>query len=545
MPNQTDNEKGNRNWLPQLVKWGRATAEGDVIAADVGERAQGVAVGKYIVQIGSLKIPMWAILLSLVFLAATVVVSVYDFTRNRSSENSQSEQMDMLFDQVSATETPTPMPKMTGSFNVAVAEFSTQGEGDGLEGAQRLVQDFANAIELNMDELGGGERKFDFRPPREIGSIPGADSVERATNARTLADKIGADIVIYGVVEVHGVRATIRPEFYINDSVNDGLVEAWEITGQYEMGSPLPVERVVNDGLRSEAADTLLARFRSLKSIIDGLAAYVIGRYEVAEERFAEATQQGTWNNREVLYVMLGNARIEQDSFQKAEDYYRQALGENDHYSRAYIGLANVLYEQARSSGSGSGYKGVDSALLDQSVQMYEEALQPHMDRPPMAEIEAKANFGLGQAHLLHALVAAEAGDNEGASDLLGQSKNAFQDVIGEYERANNQERTRLEERAAHSYARLGLIYRLTNDTAGAQAAYMKTISMLPDLERTRLDRSRYEAALGDMYAKQNDLQSAANWYKLAVSHAPPGSAESAYYQERLNTTQIAGDETN
>ncbi|MEZ4615554.1 MAG: hypothetical protein R2867_08575 [Caldilineaceae bacterium] len=93
--------------------------------------------------------------------------------------------------------------------------------------------------------------------------------------------------MIYGLVEVSGTTATLIPEFYINQSSNVGLAQAWEITGQYEMGSALPVPDVNNRRERAKVAETLQARFRALTHIIEGLAAYVGGDYADAEVEFS------------------------------------------------------------------------------------------------------------------------------------------------------------------------------------------------------------------------------------------------------------------
>ncbi len=91
----------------------------------------GVAVGKYIVQIGTLKIPLWAIVAVIVGTAVIAALSVYGVLNSRAQYKS-------IIQTVSATPTPTPMPKMEGSFNVAVAEFRVEGQDLAIEDHSRI-----------------------------------------------------------------------------------------------------------------------------------------------------------------------------------------------------------------------------------------------------------------------------------------------------------------------------------------------------------------------------------------------------------------------
>ncbi|HMN27662.1 MAG TPA: hypothetical protein PKE45_05850, partial [Caldilineaceae bacterium] len=132
--------------------------------------------------------------------------------------------------------TPTPIPPMTGDFNVAVAQFEVTGDGPGLDAAQNLALGFANSVDQVIDELIDNLGVIQILPPQVTGLITGTSINERTEQASTLAQALHADVVIYGTVAVDGDQASIQPEFYLNSSRNDGLIEADEITGQYKMG---------------------------------------------------------------------------------------------------------------------------------------------------------------------------------------------------------------------------------------------------------------------------------------------------------------------
>ena len=530
------------NWLPKFVKRSTETRQGDVIAAEVGEDARGVAVGKYILQIGTLAIPLWAVITVVVAAVAAVAFAGFNAFSTKAK-------LGQIAETVSATPTPTPRPKMEGEFNVAIAQFRVEGQGEGLDTAERLVQDFANQVEAVAGELKDALGEIEVRLPGETGSIAGEDVQARAAGARALAREIGADIVVYGVVAVDGDRATIAPEFYINDSVCDGLVEAWEITGQYEMGHALTVERLRNRDLRQQTAQQLGDRFQALASIIRGLSAFVAGNYPTAGDRFRDALAENAWDNREVLYGLLGSTSVNQGLlkedptlYAEGEGYYRQAIESNRAYARAYVGLAGVLYERARTSAGAAGFKAVDLTLLNEAIDTYERLQGPGVEQPPFADIAAKVHFGQGQAYLLKSLVLADKGEGAQASSLWEQARQAYRSVIDEYQAAGPEGQARLQERAAHAHARLGLMYRYESQFARARTEYELALEMVPKLPRVKIDQARYEAALGDIDLKESKLEDARKRYAQAAELVPAGLAEKKQYEEKVAQIQAQID---
>ncbi len=76
----SESPQNGRNWLNRLLARALHGGQGDVIAANVGEGAQNVAVGKFILQnnvrIGTLVVPVRFILV-LLAVAAAVAVGVW------------------------------------------------------------------------------------------------------------------------------------------------------------------------------------------------------------------------------------------------------------------------------------------------------------------------------------------------------------------------------------------------------------------------------------------------------------------------------------
>jgi len=102
------------------------------------------------------------------------------------------------------------------SFNIAVAEFSVQTETnsqlrkrDGLA----LASDLYRRLQANIDDLNISESfNYQLRSPEQpvqSGNTP----EERTIEAQQLAEKIGADILVYGTLSPRDNQADFLPEF--------------------------------------------------------------------------------------------------------------------------------------------------------------------------------------------------------------------------------------------------------------------------------------------------------------------------------------------
>ncbi|MEZ4735334.1 MAG: hypothetical protein R3E79_50220 [Caldilineaceae bacterium] len=412
-PDVSDNNQ-QRNWLQRILDRWHVYARGDVIAGQVGEKASNVLIGKNLIQIGSIKMPIW-----LAVLAATGVIigviSIILITRNVAAVTSfvMAPTLTPTITPIptatptpTITPTPTPAP-MTGDFNVAIAAFEVTGAGDGLLWANELVQGFANSVEQIVHELSNelGD-EIEIRFPDQVAAVTGQTDSERVSNARRVAQEIKADVVIYGVVEVNELQATIKPEFYVNELRNRELTTldtgAAELVGPYRMGLPIDVEKIDNRSSRNQAEAALRKRLDALIYIVIGLSDFAIGAYAEAETRFLQASELQAWNNPDVIYVMLGNAALQQEKLTQADEYYQQAIAANEFYTRAYIGRGSVLYGIVRRDAAlQNDFAQVDRDQLAQAIALYQRALDPTLEQPPFADVSTKANFGLGQTYFL------------------------------------------------------------------------------------------------------------------------------------------------
>lgn len=377
---------------------------------------------------------------------------------------------------------------MTGDFNVAVAQFQIVGQGKGFEDGKRLSQSFTNAMDREIQVLSDEiEQRIEVRPPSEMRIIQGTTDEERAKNAHIIAEKINADVVIYGVIHINGLAATIKPEFYVRNTEFSNVAE---ITGQYRMGSAVIIDKVDNMAQKREVGDIFAERFRALTFILYGLADYVVGNYEKAGDSFSKVLDVQAWDNPDVIYVMLGNVALRQRDWVNAEKYYSEARTVNSNYARAYIGLGSTYLALATTNVQSETYD-FNISLLDKAIEAYQLALDSQ-EQPPLSDVSIRASFGLGDTYLRKALLENEAGNIEASNHYFNLTEQVFQLVIRDYETGN----VRIQELAAHTHARLGLLYWQTQGPEMAIPEFEEAIELLPNYGQGSKDKIDYQEIL-------------------------------------------------
>jgi tetratricopeptide (TPR) repeat protein len=143
----------------------------------------------------------------------------------------------------------------------------------------------------------------------------------------------------------------------------------------------------------------------------------------------------------------------------------------NPDYARPYIGMANLNYILAlQPFDESKDLADVDQKLLDKCFTYLEKA-EDAPEKPPLAEAETKIHFSRGQCLWLKTYT----GELPDFSSAIKE----FEAVIAFYDGGNN---PRVRELAAESYARLGLIYRLTGDLPRALENYKTAVDLLADI---------------------------------------------------------------
>ena len=161
------------------------------------------------------------------------------------------------------------------------------------------------------------------------------------------------------------------------------------------------------------------------------------------------------------MHLFTGNAANRSRQAEVAQDFYLKALGVDDQYARAYIGLGHAQFAQALAGACSQDFQ-IDSELLDAALGNFIKA-EIADNKPPSADISAKSAFGKGQIYITKYY--------SGEKSAFSDSQEQFQMVIDEYIKTDNE---RIKELASEAHARLGLLARQQGDLESSAALYEK-----------------------------------------------------------------------
>lgn len=427
---------------------------------------------------------------------------------------------------------PQPPSRMSGQFNVAVAEFLIQDEegnpirsDDGIALANYLFRQ----IEVNFEALELQKiLPYEVWGPDLTGPIVGHTRSEREAAAAARAEAIGAHILVYGVLVNGGQRSELVPEFFVNQS---SFEEADEIAGQHELGTVIRVTLPFEDQIQPIENPALAGRVNALSLITLGLAYYSIDDFKNALTYFGQAADEERWvetAGKEIVHLLLGNAYIRQASRYQEPEYlteasaeYDKALEINRDYGRAKVGQASVLYLLALGDPI---QLSINPTLLDDAERLLDETIQLE-NQPESANLETKVHFYRGMITLSRHFAQLPEGE------WLATAQQEFSRVIHNFEADNS----RVEELAAHAYARLGIIAREQQDIDQA-IVYLQhaTEHASPYYE------GEYYTWLANLYAetKQWDLVEAAMDEAMAIAEANADPDSIKRYEEKLKRLQ-------
>lgn len=330
------------------------------------------------------------------------------------------------------TVAPTPLPPMPSSgFNIAVAQFTPLDEDadDALaQASQDLSQWLYRFMQRKADDLPASLAPS-LRGPDHIEPIPGADRAARAAKADEVARDLNATILIYGVVSAGADGYAVQPEFYVSEQ---GFSYGSEVTGPNRLGQAVPFSPPLGEARTLHQVNLELeVRAEALADLVRGLAHFYVADYDQAYLEFQAATQVPGWQpeeGQEVAYVMMGAAQLlaadELKAAQQAaaregraqevsaiQEQRRRALEGavaafaaaqrlNPDYARSYLGLGAASLQQATNLSPDGTVQAVDPLKLGEAEAWYAGS-RGAADQPPLANVGVKADYGLGQIHLV------------------------------------------------------------------------------------------------------------------------------------------------
>lgn len=350
-------------------------------------------------------------------------------------------------------------PRMTGDFNIAIAEFGEQSDG-GLVSTAESRQISSTLYNFLDSEFEAANFELDIQVSHRNMPI-----VEGGLDAEKLARQINADVIIYGTVFVGADDAEFSPRFYVADSV-----DVDEITGQNELAHPIRFD-LADLSFQGEVNQVLRSRASILLSFTEGLVYLNDNDLDSALAAFENAINESDdlefFPGQELLHLMIGNAYRRIGEYEIAVQSFNRSLALNPDYARAHIGLGNVFYEQATLDWE-------DSEKLDQALEEYRKALEAQ-DKPPGAYVTEKVTTNIGNVLVVQAQL------NNDVS-LYETAEESYLQVTEQYESTKNES---LREIAATAYFGLGVIYIKKNDFDQGRKAFQTCVKLTeePTLE--------------------------------------------------------------
>lgn len=398
--------------------------------------------------------------------------------------------------------------------------------------AEFLYQRFGPALaDLDLDV------PYEVRPPTLACALPGRTAEERAAAAAAYAERINADILVYGVITdtrktdpTGTVPSRLELAFYIGYSGSDNENE---LSGPYALGEPLPITLPFDpESLLAIEHPPHLVRMNVLAELVVGLSYLSADNPEKALTYIRQAEENAHWpsvDGKEFAYLLLGHALVRQasitgqtDSLQEALTAYDRALTIQPGYIRAQLGRASCLAMLSVAERGDDGLRRLDRGRLEEARAAYEAVLTGSAGRPDEQEVSA-AHAGLGYVYLTSGLY--------GQPADFERARGELQTVIERYEAGE----TDSAKSAGLAYGYLGLLARQQGDLTTAAAHYKRAADLVAPVSR-----ALYLFRLGELACQQGEYNAALALNQRAIDDARlyGRAAEVDEYTRRLRLMQ-------
>src|SRR5262249_38548961 len=239
-----------------------------------------------------------------------------------------------------------------------------------------------------------------------IGFVPGQTPAERRTRACKLADAVGADVIIYGNLDATHRPANFVPEFCIHAPPSD-TGELDQITGDYQLGSPIPVTLPFDLRSRSFVNGRLAARAGAMSWLTIGVIAGLHGSPQSALDAFQKAmavfqddgsgSPDGPGDGKEVIWYFIGREDLFLKRLPDSTAAFREAIAQNPTYARGHLGLGGVFFTRAQAVAPADRLQTDDlaNAIAEYALAV---SVSRQAQHPPA---QFHAHLPLGSAHPL------------------------------------------------------------------------------------------------------------------------------------------------
>jgi len=348
---------------------------------------------------------------------------------------------------------------MTGNYNIAIAQFG-EIQADGKIKPSSKAEKISSTLFTFLDsEYQAAGLGLDVQVAHKNMPLILEDS-----QAKELAEKVHANIVIYGNIFVQDKEAEFSPRFYVAEHP-----DTRELTGQDELAHPILFD-ISQLGVSSTVNAQLRFRTEILFNFTKSLIYFSEKDFDSALRAiqaaiFAAEKLDQSFAGQEVLYLVAAKIYRTEEDFDHAAQMLDKALELNPNYARAYLGRGNIYYVQATPP------RPYNADLLQKAKTEYEMAYQAP-NQPEGAYIPIKAHTGLGNV----LVVMAQKNSND--PSLFAEAREHYQYVIDQYERTRD---PFLRSYAAICYFGIGAAYERQKNMDQARAAYLQAYDLSDD----------------------------------------------------------------
>lgn len=355
---------------------------------------------------------------------------------------------------------------MTGNFNIAIAQFGEIQE-DG------SIKSSVNAEKISSTLFGFLDSEY-----RASGlglnlqvSHKNMPLVTEDMEAEILAEKVNADIVIYGNIFIQGDKAEFSPRFYVAEHPDTN-----ELTGQNELAYPI-VFNISELSTQDQVNTELRKRAEILFNFTKGLIYFSQKDFESALRAVQSAITTAEESKQiivgqEVLYLLAARIQTNNNNYDNANQMLDTALALNPQYARAHLIRGNIYYRQALETN-------YDLKLLNDALAEYKLAYQLP-NQPEGAYIPVKARTNIGNVLVVEA-------QQTNDSKLYDQAIENYYYVIKEYQHSHF---LLIRPYVAISYFGLGAAYERQGKTEQALDAYQSAYDLTDDLDfKSRIEQ--------------------------------------------------------
>ena len=359
--------------------------------------------------------------------------------------------------------------KMNGVFNVAVAEFglidaegnqgAAPGEGGTLVSgwvANKLRSELAPDPNLLVWQDGPELRRQNV----QIGRVAGLTPAERAASAAALAERLNAQMVVFGDIDTRQQPARLKLEFWLAPQLD----YRFEVSANgYATGGDLPIRDVAHPGIEiqpevNRQASTLAWVALGLTRMRFGQEREALQAFRQAEEFAPDSAAVQFFIGRESLFLSDSDLPNQQTLTDEAKAAFRRAIALDPAYGNAYIGLGSVFFASAKRlvppvDQAEEGLRQA-KALVEQALEAYRQAESlPTVSEESGTPVGFIARLGRGTAMRLLAEIHYHLGDPAAARAAAEGSVRELEALVEPFGQAGR------ERYLAQTYQTLGTAY--------------------------------------------------------------------------------------